>query len=278
MLVATISRDARPIRGLLVPIDRTTDTERALEPALHIARRAGVPVVLFTWCRDEAEGPPAKTYLSTVAEGLPDVAIELAVSGEGPAAAIAAAARRNEATVCMATHGRSGAGHAFLGSVAEETLALLDQPCVLVGPSVADPVRPWHAGLVATLDGSQWSERILPVAGAWADQLAVSLTVAHVREPDASFGDVGTSIDQMEHRYLAEIAHRVDASDPPRQELLYGEPTRAITSLADGRADLVAMATHGRTGIARTVLGSVTMRVVHHSRRPVLVFPCRSAR
>ena len=53
---------------------------------------------------------------------------------------------------------------------------------------------------------------------------------------------------------------------------MHGHPVDVILDLAKGTPNsLVAMTTHGRTGMARLALGSVTDRVVTSSSRPVLV-------
>jgi nucleotide-binding universal stress UspA family protein len=144
--MASVDRGTRPIQALLVPVDLAWDAERALRPALRIARRAGVPVILFAWGGDEADALPAKTYLSALAAALPDVSVEVVVSDVGPAAEIVAAAVRTGATVCMATHGRSGAGRALLGSVGEEVR-----------------LRPWRAAVPSS---SPWRRTAAPASPA----------------------------------------------------------------------------------------------------------------
>jgi nucleotide-binding universal stress UspA family protein len=54
--------------------------------------------------------------------------------------------------------------------------------------------------------------------------------------------------------------------------VVLGEPAEAIVEAARG-ADLVVIATRGRTGIARALLGSVAQKVVRFSEVPVLVLP-----
>lgn len=101
--------EENPIRRLLVAIDESDASVRALEPALQSARRSGVGAVLFGWAPHEAAAPMVKEHLETLAGDLPELTTEMAVTGDATAApAIAAAAERTGATVCMATHGRSG--------------------------------------------------------------------------------------------------------------------------------------------------------------------------
>lgn len=62
-----------------------------------------------------------------------------------------------------------------------------------------------------------------------------------------------------------------DAGVSARTEILTGSPPRMITDYAtDHDIDLIVMATHGRTGLDRYLLGSVTERVVRTAEVPVL--------
>lgn len=59
---------------------------------------------------------------------------------------------------------------------------------------------------------------------------------------------------------------------------MFGDPAEAITSFAQGAyRDMVAITTHGRSGVQRWVLGSVTDHLVRHCGDPVLVVPAREA-
>lgn len=55
-----------------------------------------------------------------------------------------------------------------------------------------------------------------------------------------------------------------------------GRPYEVILRVADKEgADMIVMGTHGRTGLARAVIGSVTDRVVRHSKLPVVLVPAK---
>jgi nucleotide-binding universal stress UspA family protein len=57
-----------------------------------------------------------------------------------------------------------------------------------------------------------------------------------------------------------------------RTHVTHGEPTAEILRLAEQeRADLLVIATHGRTGLKHFFLGSVVERVIRHASCPVLV-------
>src|SRR5919202_1961316 len=106
------------------------------------------------------------------------------VVGDDAAPAIAAtAADLGSTLICMSTRGRGRIAGAVVGSVARSLLQTAREPIVVVGP-FADRPSPFGSPppvplsvprLVACVDGTPPSESMLPVAGAWADTLGMSL-------------------------------------------------------------------------------------------------------
>jgi nucleotide-binding universal stress UspA family protein len=75
--------------------------------------------------------------------------------------------------------------------------------------------------------------------------------------------------------HLADIAARLEKDGTkPTVFIRVGKPAEEILRFADDNAvDLIVMGTHGRTGLAHLLAGSVTERVVRSSKRPVLTVP-----
>jgi nucleotide-binding universal stress UspA family protein len=88
-----------------------------------------------------------------------------------------------------------------------------------------------------------------------------------------SHGEALLRVEQERREELQEIAAaRLPGLECTCHVKLSEHPAQAIVGLADEvGADLIAMATHGRSGVSRLVLGSVTASVIHDSGRPVLV-------
>jgi nucleotide-binding universal stress UspA family protein len=177
------------------------------------------------------------------------------------------AADAPEATICMATHGRGTLGTAILGSVAQDVVRGAQRPVVLVGPHV-DEWAGLDQPMVVCHDGSVAASAIVPVAADWARALHTPVVVVHVFHP----------LD-------VESARTPTAAIDPTLETLRGElddvdvriyrdsfPVGVILELARTLpASLVALSTHGRTGLARVTLGSVAASLVHASPSPVLL-------
>jgi nucleotide-binding universal stress UspA family protein len=80
-------------------------------------------------------------------------------------------------------------------------------------------------------------------------------------------------------QYLHEVSKRLktDGIENVSERLLQGQPAEAIVSLAhEIPGSLIAMTTHGRSGVQRWLLGSVADRVIRHSAAPVLLVRAKS--
>lgn len=133
--------------------------------------------------------------------------------------------------------------------------------------------------LVAT-DFSEHSERAIQLATEFATAFQSSLTLLHVYEsPVALFSEsalrwgnlVEPSLEEAESR-LAERVELIGRKIPQiGAKIRQGIPSQQILAGAqEYGADLIVMGTHGRRGLARTLLGSVAEKVVRHSTVPVL--------
>lgn len=261
------------IRTIVVPLDGSEFAERALGPATVLASRldTGLRFVTTRW-GDDAVAPAR--YLEEVASRVEVPADVVVVHDREAAEAIrVVVGEAPDSVVCMTTHGRSGLGQALLGSVAEEVLRSLDHPVLLVGPSVdASWPSAWERMLVCT-DGSDASQAVLPVAADWSRALGLEPWLVQVISPEAVreaelSGANGGAAESGLLRHLAQ-----QLGEEASWEVLHGDdPARAVVQYTRSRPfSLVAMSTHGRSGLARVTLGSVAMKVVHDCPAPVLI-------
>lgn len=142
--------------------------------------------------------------------------------------------------------------------------------------------------ILVPLDGSEYSECILPHARAIATgcqgQEVVLLSVVEPPQPEGTYRQglyIDTSV--LEQVHQATVTERKDYLDNARANLglaagtvqtivMEGPPAEQILDYArKNEVDLIMMGTHGRSGIARWAMGSVTDRVLRHSAAPVMV-------
>lgn len=141
--------------------------------------------------------------------------------------------------------------------------------------------------ILVPLDGSQLAEMILPHAAAYARANACTLDLLHVVSPPTAINSSAWSmapsveiwreweneVESGKH-YIEVIADRVrKLGIEARTFVMEADPAICIVSFALDHPEvvLVAMSTHGRSGIKRLVLGSVAEQVLHSSPVPLLV-------
>lgn len=294
-------------RKFMVPLDGSELAERALPYAIRLAHAGQGRIILVRvalapppmtidgagWERDQREAiNVAERYLATIAVSLADqVPVETVVPYGRPAAQILDQVRQLEADgVVMATHGRTGLAHLLYGSVAEAVLAESEVPVFLVHARPGQPAEPafdLRAGrLLVPLDGSTFAEAAVELAFDFLGP-AGELVLATVAEaPDHILQDkrgrVLAYIDQeAEDRtrgaqtYLEDVARRLRQKDCDIHvsvDVRIGEPDIGIiTAAMERNADLIVMATHGRTGLSRITMGSVAGNVLRKGNTPLLL-------
>jgi nucleotide-binding universal stress UspA family protein len=216
------------------------------------------------------------------------VKITCLVEEGSPAEVIVKAAEAQPATlVAMSTHGRSGVTRWVLGSVTDKVLHATTNPLLIIRPQEKTVVvrDPTVDNIIAPLDGSAIAEQALPHLIALAKALGAKVTLVRVVPttayymgmmdyPSAAYQELLDAEEETAGKYLAEIAARLRGEGVAiaAEKLGRGEPAGAVLDLAGGTANpLVAMTTHGRSGVGRFVLGSVADRVIRHVGVPVLV-------
>ena len=183
--------------------------------------------------------------------------------------------------VAMGTHGRRGISRWIRGSVAERVLRRAASPLLLTKVTQPAPEGAATEGryerILVPLDGSDRSASVLPLAEAVARQFDAELLllrVAHlpvgqVTVPDAaiaqSMADLQGSLEQVRDRLKADGLRA-------RSVVTMGDPASEILERAEReKVDLLAMSTHGYSGLDRWLFGSVAENVLRHSQVPLLV-------
>jgi nucleotide-binding universal stress UspA family protein len=124
-------------------------------------------------------------------------------------------------------------------------------------------------------DFSVTGDAALKVATSLAREQGATLLIVHVEEPPLVYGGVDFDFRPEEPREetLRALQRIVptDISVPFEHRLVTGLPAPAILELADReQVGLIVLATHGRTGLTRVLMGSVAEEVVRKARCPVL--------
>ncbi|MBI2932506.1 MAG: universal stress protein [Planctomycetes bacterium] len=258
-------------KKILVPLDGS----RSSESALPYVERLGpdISVCLISVCGEsEAAIERAQTYLRRVVAGVREKTprVVSAILHGDPAAAILryAMARRSDLIV-LATHGRSGVRRLVFGSVAETLMRRSPAPLLLVRAKAAPtPLR----RILVPLDGSTRARAILTrVATLARARGAHVLLLTAVPEP----APVDDLVD-----FLRDCKKELRARGIAAESRIdLGLPAQVILATAKRMSiDLIAMTTHGRTGLDRLRFGSVAESVLRHATIPLLVMRARGPR
>jgi universal stress protein A len=126
-------------------------------------------------------------------------------------------------------------------------------------------------------DFSHTGDAALEMATALARDSGALLLIAHVQEPAEAYGGGAFyGIQEPLTEQLRKMLHEVRPTDPAvvfEHRLIAGDPGAALARLADEEnVDLIVMATHGRTGFRRILMGSVAEAVVRRANCPVLTW------
>jgi nucleotide-binding universal stress UspA family protein len=263
------------ITKVVVPLDGSALAERALGPGRALAEKAATPLVLLTSRWDRDVDTPRQYLKQTAADLGCDRAETRLVYDRLAASAILTEIDDPGAVICISTHGRGGMSEYVLGSVAQEVLRHCANPVVLVGPRLSlgawESEQAFDEGkLLVTVDGSDSSQAIVPVAAQWAETLELAPCVVQVLQDGEPLVAQRAAEDSALRHAVASLAN--GAASAQWEVLHDGDPAAAILDHARRLpATLVAMATRCRTGLVRVTLGSVATQVVRRSQCPVLV-------
>jgi nucleotide-binding universal stress UspA family protein len=190
--------------------------------------------------------------------------------------------------IAMATHGRSGLNRFLLGSVTEKVLRGTANPLLLVRATEAAKAEGEAVikSVVVPLDGSELAESVIPMMAGLAKALDLEVVLIRAYHiPYNSYaGDDGSyavNYDELivgvrdeAKEYIEKKVAEVKKLGVAKVSAITKEGFAGDEIIAAGRKtpdSLIAMCSHGRSGVKRWMLGSVTEVVVRHSGEPVLV-------
>jgi nucleotide-binding universal stress UspA family protein len=300
---------ARRFNQILVPIDFSRPSLKAIPYALAISRQFGADVHLLHVTDVTQQPPPSLLTLPVVPQSewnrrfmkrLRALVLKYRTDGNVSALEprtgityeeICVAARDLKADlIVFATHGYTGYKRMFLGSTAERVVQ--HSPCpVLV---VRQHLRHWNGTVdLRTRTGFELRKILVPTDFSKCSQAAFEYGLQLARDFDAElrlvyvinphaypFGDKYAALDPAQlmretedaaQKTMRSMAARAKARNAVR--VLHGSPAMEICNAANEDIDLLVISTHGRTGLAHILIGSVAEHVVRYAHCPVLVIP-----
>ena len=294
---------------LLVPLDGSQLAEVALPAAIYIAAITGADITLLHVLEEKppqavhgdrhlASVDEACGYLAETAARL-DATVEVHEHAHpneehDVARSIVQHAREMRIDlIVMCTHGRGGLRRFLFGTIAQKVIALGATPVLLIPPMADGAPRAQTftcRRILVPLDGDPAHEAGLKAAAGMASICGTSLhlivvvpTLSTLAGEDSAAARLlpttaATILDMSEQQALDYLGQHVESLRAKgitvTAEVRRGDPAAAIVQAAEEtRADLVAMATHGKTHLDAFWSGSVTPKVSRLSRLPLLLVP-----
>ena len=268
---------------ILAALDGSAESEQILDQAVRFAGRNAAIDLLHVVPTFNHAIPGvgfnvedlAAIYLDRVAERLSGRKVRTFVWRGAPEEEIPKAARSlNADLLALTTHGRRGLSHLLMGSVEEVVVRNSPVPVLMIRPGLPVPERPVERILVP-FDGSEASGDVFEPVRTLAADHGAEILLLQVRTPlvadltplgfPLSSSDPGPTLEEQVRRLQAKglrVSPVVAQGDPAAQIL------RQARNL---QVDLIAMATVGRKGLSRILLGSVAEEVVRKMDRPVVL-------
>lgn len=275
---------------LLVPLDGSELAEQAVAPAVTLAKATAaeviflrvVPSFLLTiepnlyreaMAVNENE---ARAYLKSLRSQFSSAAVTIrtkTLSGPVSESIVSFAEENDIDLIVISSHGRSGVQRWVYGSVAEKVLR---QTCcatlVIRGYTQVELFK--HRRILVPLDGSSLAEYALEAAVAIAGAMEAELILIRITTPihlgletapmEQAFDNIEAVERSQAEVYLKTVATSLSEHGVPiKLETMSGPVAESIIDYAASHGvDLIAMSSHGRSGISRWVYGSVAEKVL----------------
>jgi nucleotide-binding universal stress UspA family protein len=276
---------------MLVLLDGSKLAEVVFTYAQELSARLNLNLELLHVCSpQEAEQLPMReAYMEHMAEVLQSNAAAIAskigsspVKAVGkvvvgyPAEEILKYADENKIDLIMlSTHGRSGIRAWDIGNVANKVIHASKVPIWLVPSEIREDIiydKLPKRTTVVPLNGSKYAEAVIPHVINIAKQRGAEteIILVYVDNPTKSVYSMEEIKRQQEEtdkmkEYLEGVVKRIQEQGiAARSEMLIGDPAPALIGwVKDHPAQLIAMATHGHSGLSLMIFGSVTENILH---------------
>ena len=280
---------------ILVPLDGSELAEGALPYVEGLARKLGSEVILITVCTSgEYMERPLRAYLEKRAEELRSLGVKaspMVVQGDAANEILDFAQKNNIGLITISTHGRTGISRWALGSIANKVLQRSHIPILLIRSKELEAVLAEKElqKILILLDGSQFAESIIPYVEGLANgsnEVILLRIIEPLEIPHSLFSYDLVALDWDKHdknlisssenevkSYLGKYERTLrDKGVKVSSAWLRGWPTHTILKYAeDNSVNLIAMSTHGSSGINGWAYGSVASKIIDGSSNPFLL-------
>jgi len=221
----------------------------------------------------EDQANDAVTTVETILDGTSEIPYYSVIEHGVPYETILDYVSENDIDLTvMGSHGRGGLDRLLLGSVTERVVRLSDVPVMTVPPTRIDQEAVECNSVLIPTDGSAAADAAVPHAIAIADHLGATVRVLYVIRSGRGLPSPSDPERTEAEEIVGAVAEKGDQREVDvKTHVQAGSPHDRIRSFISKHGiDLVTMGTHGRSGVKRYLLGSVTEKVLRTSDAPVI--------
>ncbi len=257
---------------ILVPLNETKRSERAVPIAAALARRMDATLVFVSvieWPFGEHPGHPG--YHERLMHDYPDLAAESIVvkSVADPATVIRSICRPTD-IICIGADHTSALGEMTFTSVFYNLLRTHHGPIVAVGPKATMPEEANR--MIVCVDGFEHSEQGLALVPALANKAQLQTWLVEVVDVDGTRAANRQEHDVDEAAYVRGLAPRVESPYEVEWEVLHGDPVTAIAAYSSHQAiAAIAFATDALNPLARLFTPSLANELLKVAERPLVL-------
>jgi nucleotide-binding universal stress UspA family protein len=266
---------------ILVPTDGSPSAEAAARHGLVIAEVFDASIHVISVAGDnertkrlaEAQAKDAISKLEELIEQESDRSCQSVIEHGHPYEAILSYVSENDIDLTvMGTHGRHGLSRVLLGSVTERVVRLSNDPVLAVPPYAIGREGEGYDRILLPTDGSPGATAALEHGISIAERFGAAVRVLCVIEGETGLPPIGDPLRDEAVEVVEAVAEQAtNRKLSLTTHVQPGTPHEVINNFVSAHGiDLIAMGTHGRSGIRRHLLGSVTERVLRTSDAPVL--------
>ena len=286
------------LKKILLPLDGSHQAAQALPMGRRIARKTGAEIVLLSSVKDQTPALKAEFEKTETERSAYLAGVRAELEAEGLSVScyvrpgfIADATEKlvdelGIDLVVITPRGKSGSMNWSRGGASYKLVRQLDVPILLV-QNDEGPVEDLTLDrILVSLDGSIFSEEVLPYARFFGETFGSELVLLSVpavpdsRNYRAAIDLVEKLREEAEYKmqnFLSAVADSLRERDLRVRTIVTGSmPEHTIISVGvEESIDLTMLTSQGRGGLDLLLTGSIAMRVVEYSTKPVFIFPIR---
>jgi nucleotide-binding universal stress UspA family protein len=287
---------------ILAPLDGSKLAEQAIPYITRLAQQFDSEVTLMGVCDSEEtpEGEACRLSINNQAESLKIATLPaqvtfkpVVVAGNAAQQIIDYAEKNNFGLIILTSHGRSGLAPWSVGSTVQKILHLNSTIPLLLVKAQETPGKQEDIfrSILLPLDQSQLGEAAVPYIIDLTNKFESDVTLLHVIEQGKHIHTIGglnyvrfldqdiTRAKTEAEKYLNKVAARfLGTKARTAQEVRVGEPAHEILKIVSQQEHcLIAIASHGHSGINAWSLGSVAYKISQSVNQPLFLIKIRTA-